>query len=312
MEAMNRAILSYLQRQAWALDEHVLDSIYHVICTKSFGQGVDIKAVEEAMGRELKNTYQVQAKGSVMVLPVHGIVGKRMNLISYYSGGVSTDLLKRDIAAALNNPEVDALVLDVDSPGGTISGVLELADFIHANRGQKPIIAHANELMASAAYWIGSAADKVYASKTANVGSIGVYMRHYDFSKYLEKEGIKPTYIFAGKYKTIGNQDEELKGRERNIFQDEVDALYTMFVDSVVKNRGISRGKVEEDALALLAQPALDRGLIDGIMTFEEAVQKAGEMATEKKDAEKKQNKFFSTATKLSEEADALIAKYSS
>jgi signal peptide peptidase SppA len=310
-EQFRFALLEFLQDQAWAISEPVLDQIFHVLHAKYFGDGINIAEVEAAMGRELKNTYDVRTRSNVAILPVQGIIGKRMNLITRYSGGVSTDLLRRDIEAAINNPEIDAIVLDVDSPGGTVAGTKELADYIYGARGQKPIVAHANENALSAAYWIASAADKVYASETANIGSIGVYTRHYDFSQYLENTGIKPTYIYAGKYKTMGNPDEPLKGRERNIIQSDIDALYTMFVDSVARNRGIDKSVVMQDALALLAEPALKRGLIDGIMTFDEAVLQAAAMASEWQE-ERQRSQYHGRIEAVGAKLGRLITQYAS
>jgi hypothetical protein len=127
---------------------------------------------------------------------------------------------------ALNSPEIQAIVLDVDSPGGYVDLVPETAQEIYDARGEKPIVAVANTTACSAAYWIASQADEVVVTPSGSVGSIGVYMLHEDWSKFNEDFGIDPTYIFAGRYKVDGNPDEPLSDTAREEWQQEVDDLY--------------------------------------------------------------------------------------
>src|SRR5690606_4285100 len=146
-----------------------------------------------------------------------GIVGHRMNQVTDISGpgGTSTEQFGSWFDAALRDPAVSAIVIDVDSPGGTVTGVAELAEQIFEARGKKPIYAIANALAASAAYWIASAAEELWVTPSGDVGSIGVYAMHEDISEMEAEMGLKVTLISAGEYKTEGNPHEPLGDEAR-------------------------------------------------------------------------------------------------
>lgn len=225
----------------------------------------------------------------VAVIPIHGIIAKRMNLLVHFSGGVSTQLLKRDIQAAAADSEVKSIFLDVDSPGGTVDGTEELARTVAETRSIKPIIAFTDGLMASAAYWIAASADQIYISgETSVVGSIGVVTAHVDYSRYEEKIGVKTTEIYAGKYKRIASEYSPLSGEGRSYLQDQVNLLYTIFVDKVMTNRPKKlvlpksakdeldeKGVIETttipwaDGKIFTGAQAVEVGLVDGIVSRE-------------------------------------------
>jgi signal peptide peptidase SppA len=199
-----------------------------------------------------------------------------MNLFSQISGGVSTELLKRDIAQALADPAVKGLILAIDSPGGTVDGTAELSEFIREARGSKPIYAWTDGMMASAAYWIGSAADKIYISSgTTMVGSIGVVASHLDVSQAEEKAGIKTTEISAGRYKRISSQYEPLSTEGRADIQGKIDALYAEFINDIAANRGVSVDEVltrMADGRVFVGRQAIEAGLVDGVATLESLI----------------------------------------
>jgi signal peptide peptidase SppA len=172
------------------------------------------------------------------------VLEKRANLMMDMSGGTSTQLLQRDIQSALADESVDSILLDVDSPGGSVDGTKAVADAIYEARGQKPIIAFANGMMASAAYWIGSAADEIIAEETAMVGSIGVALTHIDRSERDRQMGQTRTQIYAGKYKRIASDEKPLSGEGAAYLQGIVDTYYGIFVDAVSSNRGTTMDAV--------------------------------------------------------------------
>lgn len=261
-----------------------IDAIY---ATHLRGEKIDIKGVEAMLGRPLNNAptgYEV--RNGVAVIPVHGVIGKRMNLFMQISGGVSTQLLAKAFHEAMEDPAVSAILLDVDSGGGTVDGTEELARAIFGARGTKPIAAVADGLMASAAYWIGSAADRVYAKdETTMVGSIGVVATHVDYSKRYESFGIKVTEITAGKYKRIASSYAPLSQEGRQSIQDECDYLYGIFLGSIAQHRGAATAEeVHErmgDGRLFFGKQALDAGLVDGVATTDRviAMLTAGEIA---------------------------------
>jgi signal peptide peptidase SppA len=160
----------------------------------------------------------------------------------------------------------------LDSPGGEVFGVSELADKIYAAREQKKIIAVANSLMASAAYWIGSSAHEIVATPSSITGSIGVIAMHEDWSKALESMGVKTTIITAGEHKADGSPYAPLTEPAAIEIKKRVDYYYEMFTESVGRNRGNTANQVKKtygDGRVFNAKEAKDIGLIDRIDTLQ-------------------------------------------
>jgi signal peptide peptidase SppA len=262
----------------WAIVPETYTQILDLYDRHAHGEKIDIAAVEQQMGRKLENHYRsLVIDGGVGILSIEGVLSKRMNLFAEISGGTSTQLLARDFRTALADPDVHSILLLIDSPGGEVSGTQEFADQIFEARGQKPIVAVCTGLMASAAYWIGASADEVYLSSgTDQVGSIGVVASHMDVSQAEEKRGIKVTEITAGKYKRVASEHAPLSAEGRQEIQDQVDQVYTVFVDAVARNRGVSSEKVLSDMAdgrIFIGQRAVAAGLVDGRKTAAQAVQ---------------------------------------
>lgn len=270
-------ILDVLSDTPWAImpDKKVeIDSIYLAHTRR---EKIDLDAVEKRIGSPLNN----QAKGyevtkGVAILPVEGVIAKRMSLMTRISGGVSTSYLQTDFRQALADPSVKAIVLHIDSPGGAVDGTQELANLIFQSRGKKPVVALADGLMASAAYWIGAAADQIFVtSDTTQVGSIGVVATHVDVSKAEEQMGIKTTEITAGRFKRIASQYAPLSQEGRASIQDHVDTLYSVFLSDVAKFRGGTPEDVHErmaDGRIFIGKAAIDAGLVDGVSTLSELI----------------------------------------
>jgi ClpP class serine protease len=149
----------------------------------------------------------VQSSGGIAVLPLYGVVTQRGNMVDDVSGPGSTSTQQFSVALRqlLADDTVGQILIDIDSPGGSVYGVAELADEIQSARSQKPIVAVANSLAASAAYWIGCSANEFYVTPGGEVGSIGVWQAHQDYSRALDEAGVKTTLISAGKFKVEGN-----------------------------------------------------------------------------------------------------------
>lgn len=241
--------------------------------------------IEAAIGKPLRNEetrYMVTPEG-VAVIPVQGVISKRLGMFADISGGASTQLIAADFREALGRADVKAILFDVDSPGGAVDGTQELALEIFQARGQKPMATFADGLMASAATWIGTAADEVYLSaETARAGSIGVVMVHSDESGWYEKYGVKNTVLSAGKYKAVGNRYEPLSKEARKIFQEDLDYIYSLFVEAVAGNRGATVERVLEDMAEgrmFSGSQAVKAGLVDGIRSKGEVIQGLAERA---------------------------------
>lgn len=258
----------------WALPLPKLQEITEIYATHLRGEKIDLERIEAQLGKPLANEpppYQIV--DGVAVIGLQGVISKRMNLFSKISGGVSTEIVGRDLRAALTDPRVHAILFDVDSPGGTVDGTQTLADQVFAARGAKPIVTFADGWMTSGAYWIGSAAAEAYlGGDTVITGSIGVAMQHVDYSRMEERMGIKTTDIFAGKYKRMASENAPLSDEGRAYLQDIVDRLYSVFVDNVARNRGTDSETVLKDMAdgrLFVGRAAIQAGLVDGVSTFE-------------------------------------------
>lgn len=231
-----------------------------------------------AAGTPLAAATAGRRAGSVVaVLGVYGTITQRADMLSEMSGATSTERFAARFREALADPAVRAVVLDVDSPGGGVYGVEELATEIRQARGRKPIAAIANSLAASAGYWIASAAEELSVTPSGEVGSIGVYAAHEDLSGLLEQEGVKLTLISAGKFKTEGNPWEPLSDEAREFIQGRVDDYHRAFVRDVAKGRGVSVETVRADfgqGRVVGAKAAKDAGMVDFVETLDDVVKR--------------------------------------
>lgn len=215
--------------------------------------------------------------GSLAVLPLLGPITQRGDLMSFFGIGTSTQQFTSMFRAAMADLSISGIIIDCDTPGGTVSGVDELASEIYKARGAKPIAAVANTLMASAGYWIASAADQLFASPSAGVGSIGVLTVHMDASKALEMEGVKPTLISQGRYKGEASPYGPLSDEARANIQASVDDHYGAFTRAVARNRGADVASVRSgygEGRLLNAQKAKSDGMVDGVATLDDVIGK--------------------------------------
>jgi signal peptide peptidase SppA len=217
----------------------------------------------------------------IAVVSVTGTLVSRSGYLDAASGLLSYGDIGEAIAAAMADPSVRGVVLDVDSPGGEVGGLFDLVEQIRAMRtaGEKPLWAVANESALSAAYAIASAGDRLYVTRTGEVGSIGVVAVHVNESGADAKAGLAWTFVFAGERKVDANAHEPLSERARATIQADVDRLYSDFCALVAANRGISSEAVRGTNAAIYrGELAVRAGLADRVGTLDLAI---AEMATE-------------------------------
>lgn len=241
------------------------------------GMGVARMRMDDDEGRRVRTAslpfgiFELRDKpyaviDGVAVIPVEGTLVNRLGSLMPYCGMTGYDGLRTLIMAALHDPDVKAIVLFVDSPGGEVAGCFDLADFIAEAREVKPFYAIVDGLACSAAYALSAACTRIAASETAIVGSIGVIVAHYDFSAFLEEEGVKVTLIYAGPRKADGNPYQPLPEETRAAFQAEIDTVYSMFVDRVASYRSIPANDVRGlESNSGLSAWGVSNKLIDGI-----------------------------------------------
>lgn len=221
----------------------------------------------------------VRSSGGTAVLNIVGPLQKRADWFTLMFGGTSYDGIAAAMGAALGDPAIKSIVLNIDSPGGNAEGATEAAQVIFDARGQKPMTAIANTLAASAAYFLGSQADEFVVTPSGMAGSIGVFIMHMDWSAALEAEGIKPTLIRSGRYKVEANPYEPLSAEARDHLQSMSDSWYGQFVSAVARGRGVSESEVRSgfgQGRVEVAQAAVRAGLADRVATLDDVIARHG------------------------------------
>ena len=213
--------------------------------------------------------------GDVAVISVEGTLVHRLGALYPYSGMTGYDGIRRLFAAAWDDPAVRAIVLDIDSPGGEVSGCFDLADAIYAARqtGEKPIWAILNEGAYSAAYAIASACTRITVPRTGGTGSVGVISMHCDLSRALTAAGISVTLITYGARKADGADVAPLSKEARARFQADVDAMGDLFVETVARNRNLTPEAVKAtEAGTFLGAAGVAAGFADAVASPDEAL----------------------------------------
>jgi len=242
------------------------------------GPSVEAKIIESSLSN--KNSGG-QSGNKVAVLPIHGTIAHRMNMMNSISGGVSTESMGKQFEALSNDPEIGTVILDFDSPGGAVSGVEELSNQIFAARDKVHIVASANSLAASAAYWLGSQAHEFVVTPSGEVGSIGVLAVHESIFRSKETDGRDITVIKAGKFKADTSPLEPLSEEAHASIQERVDERYDAFVSAVSRGRNVSTHTVINkfgEGRIVGAKSALSKGMVDGVETLDETIARFVEM----------------------------------
>lgn len=220
-----------------------------------------------------------RATGAVAIVPISGPIFPRGGgLWADLFGGTSAEKLSATLRAAASDQAVSAIVLDVNSPGGSVAGIAEAAAVIRDAGEQKPVVAISHHMAASAAYWLASQAGRLVVSPSSQTGSIGVFAAHADWSAALEKAGVKVSLISAGKFKVEGNPYSPLTDEARSAIQAVVDEYYDAFVSDVAKGRQTKKATVREgfgEGRLLGARDAVSSGMADEIGTLDDAIMAA-------------------------------------
>ena len=266
--------LTELLTSPWAIAPESLREIQQIYATHCKGEKIDVAAIEARLGRPLANDqqqYKVR-EGGIAVLAIEGVLAPKANLFMQISGGASTQMLATQIQSAMADSRVKGLVLAIDSPGGSVFGTPELAAVVQDAALQKPVVTVCDGTLASAAYWVGSAANAVFLSgPTVQAGSIGIVTR-----MALSKADPEAVEFTRGKYKRGSVNGSQPDGEFMAYFDGQLDHLYSVFVDAVADYRGATSAQVLDhmaDGRVFIGQQAIDAGLADGFATVDAVVQ---------------------------------------
>lgn len=283
-----RVALNWIIEQAWAATAQALEAIIKIadredeLILAGAKIPADLAAVfhkTDAAGfRRPSGVSSGDANGidvidGIAVLSVFGPIFPRANLMTELSGATSAEMLGNNFKTAMADPNIRGVLLKIDSPGGAVVGVSELADTISSARGTKPIVAFVQGLGASAAYWIASAADRIVAGDTAELGSIGVVAAFKDTRDKDAKEGVKVVEVVSSvsPLKRVGIETPEGKMKIQRL----VDNIATVFVDHVARNRGVTTETVLQNfgrGDLFVGAKAVEAGLADAVGTFDGTV----------------------------------------
>lgn len=285
MSNLYARVLDYVRSTPWAIMPEYLSVLQDILAARAAGLRMSEQDLAErisaARAARTANGNPPGAPaasgGGISVIQIRGPIGHRMDEVedNSFEAGTSTEGTRRRLRRALADPDIGAIVFDVDSPGGAVDDVPELSAEIFAARGQKRIVAVANTMAASAAYWLAAQADELVVSPSAEVGSIGVWSAHQDVSAMLEAQGRKITLVSAGKYKVEGNPFEPLGDDARAYIQSRIDAYYDEFVDAVARGRGAAAAAVRAgygEGRMVGAREAVAQGMADRVETIDNVI----------------------------------------
>lgn len=264
--------------QAWAILPEKLAEIEHFLAVKAGGGDISAEDIQALRLKGAGEGGGLVKLGSVGILPISGTITFRSSMLSEASGGTSTQALSASLREAMADDQIKTILMDVNSPGGTVPGVDEFAAEIRKARESKKVIAQVSPLAASAAYWIAAQASEIVAMPSAQVGSIGVYAMHADRSEEMRARGVKVTYISSVPGKTLGNSFEPLSSEAHADIKQAVDEAGEMFEKAVAAGRGITAKQVRSDfgqGRLLTAQRAKAVGMIDRIGTIDDTLARA-------------------------------------
>lgn len=272
-------VLGFIDGSIWACTPQMASDI------KRFAEGISAgelarmrsefdAGVEAGIYDDPVKRSGTRKEGSTAIVPIRGVMAKRANLMTRMSGGTSTELLRSTFQALAEDDDVKRVVVDIDSGGGSVQGVAEAANALRELSAKKETVAVANDMMASAAYWVGSAARKVYVTPSSTVGSIGVLAMVTDQSEALEEKGIKVHVVRSAEFKALSNGSEPITKKALKEIEKGVNYYHSEFVGAISSNLNISQEQAEEMANGKVheARQAIEAGLADDEVTLDEVL----------------------------------------
>jgi len=260
-----KKFLASLLNEPWLVDEAWLEIMVQNFLVEDVT--MDQNALQILKSEKMMEARSAKIRGSKAHIPIHGPIFAKPNMLTEWLGiGVVLSDIAGDIQSALDNPDVESILLDVDSPGGTVTGINEASNYIKEASQTKPITAYVGGVGASAAYWLASAADEIVLDATARVGSIGVVVA------YPNPQDDDDSYVEIVNTASPKKRPNVATEEGKKVITAELDDLASVFIDTVAENRGVSSNTVITDfgqGGVLVGQKAVSAGMADRLGSFE-------------------------------------------
>ncbi|UCE67558.1 MAG: S49 family peptidase, partial [Candidatus Zixiibacteriota bacterium] len=279
-------LLDYCTSHDWAMRLSVMESMSGIIERHVKGQHLteaEINAITAETHAACPDHRRIRAvfssNPSMAVIDISGVIAKHADMVNDISQprGTSIETLRDEFSKAMADDKIESIFLNIESPGGSIDGLADFASEIFEASFKKPIVAFADDLCASAAYWMASQANIVYASQTSDIGSIGVYTLYVDSTERAKTEGLKFHIFRSGIHKGVGSAGIEITEENQEAIQERIDAKFEIFFDAIMRGRaeaGLTENELREiaDGRCFVGEAALDNKLVDAIMTIPQAL----------------------------------------
>jgi signal peptide peptidase SppA len=269
-------IMTALVCEPWLLTPQMHRTLTDI--ARAHSECGDAEAAQHAAAAQMKANPKKREYSLVdrtAIIPCEGVIGRKFDSVLYSSGVTSINIFQRLVETAAGDNEVDSLLLLFDSPGGLVTGTPEAAQAVARAREVKPVVAYADGLCDSAAYWIASQADVIYATPSADVGSIGCYLAVLDQSRAMEMEGIRTELFKSGKHKGMGYPGTSLNDEQRAMLQASVDKIAGQFKAAVNSGRGRLISDEAMQGQSFSVEDAKRIGLIDEVTDMDQALRDA-------------------------------------
>lgn len=255
-------VLSELWLKPWLISADVHRQLCEIVEAHINGNQIEITPAED-------DSSEFILQDNIAIIPIRGVLGKGVGGIEKSSGVTDVDDLGEMFDAAQSSDAVKGIFYDINSPGGAVTGIPEITALMRASK--KPQVAFTDNLMCSAAYWLASSADAIYATPSATIGNVGVYQAWLDDSRAMEMQGYKMEIIKSSKFKAMGLQGTSLTDEQREMLQNTVNEVYGWFTEAVGQKREIDPDDLQGQTY--FGDAAMTRGFVDAVGTRAEAMQ---------------------------------------
>lgn len=265
-------IISKVIGEPWLITSEKHHAILSALESKLSGNFSTVSDYERDPDNHEREEYREfqTAGGTVAVIPIHGILGKHLSSIEMACGGCSLDTVQSQIRTVMDSPRISKVLLDINSPGGTVTGVPETGDMLRELAAKKPLWAFTDSCACSGALWLAAQASVFWATESSEVGSCGVRMVLLDITEQLRDEGVKVNAIYSGKYKLLGASFKPLEDEEREMLQTESARIHAQFKSAVKAVRNVDDQYLEGQVFG--GEEAAGIGITDGVYRDLESV----------------------------------------